>query len=246
MAGRAALIRALGIAVAAGVFLALSGAFGSGGAPLPLRLAYWLVTMIVTTLAAVALMVGIGRVAWLAERPLALGVASTLVMTVALTPLVWVLTTQAFPGAVEGERSLPYFLPSVLVISAAMNALNALAARVPAQTHAAPAGAAPARFLDRLPAKLRGAELWAVQAEDHYLRLHTSRGSDLILMRLSDAITELEGIEGARTHRSWWVARAAIDDARRGDGRATLHLKGAIEAPVSRSYAKALRDAGWF
>ena len=65
-------------------------------------------------------------------------------------------------------------------------------------------------FLDRLPLRLRGATIRAVQAEDHYLRLHTDRGSDLILMRLSDAVSELEGLEGARTHRSWWVAREAV------------------------------------
>ncbi|MFN4104010.1 MAG: hypothetical protein ACK4GB_06940, partial [Tepidimonas sp.] len=40
----------------------------------------------------------------------------------------------------------------------------------------APTGASPPRFLERLPAKLRGAELYAVEAQDHYLRLHTSRG----------------------------------------------------------------------
>ena len=85
-----------------------------------------------------------------------------------------------------------------------------------------------------------------MEAEDHYLRLHTSKGSDLILMRLSDAVTELEGVEGAQTHRSWWVARAAVVDVRRSEGRASLKLKGGQDAPVSRSYARALRQAGWF
>ncbi|MDB5460698.1 MAG: DNA-binding response regulator, partial [Caulobacteraceae bacterium] len=91
-----------------------------------------------------------------------------------------------------------------------------------------------------------GGELYAVQAEDHYLRLHTSRGTDLILLRLADAVAELEGIEGAQTHRSWWVAKAAVTDVRRADGRATLTLRNGVEAPVSRSYTGALRDGGWF
>jgi DNA-binding LytR/AlgR family response regulator len=107
------------------------------------------------------------------------------------------------------------------------------------------ASATPAKFLERLPLKLRGAEVWAVEAEDHYLRLHTSKGQDLILMRLADAVSELEGIEGAQVHRSWWVARDAIADARRGDGRATLTLKDGAEAPVSRTYARLLRERGW-
>ena len=64
--------------------------------------------------------------------------------------------------------------------------------------------------------------------------------------RLSDAVAELEGIEGAQTHRSWWVAKSAVDSAHRADGRAILVLKSGAEAPVSRNYAKALRDEGWF
>ena len=84
-----------------------------------------------------------------------------------------------------------------------------------------------------------------MESEDHYLRLHTSQGQDLILMRLADAVAELEGIEGAQVHRSWWVAREAIAEARRGDGRATLTLKDGSEVPVSRTYAKLLRERGW-
>jgi DNA-binding LytR/AlgR family response regulator len=114
------------------------------------------------------------------------------------------------------------------------------------QTHAAPASAPPPKFLARLPPKLQGGELYAVEAEDHYLRLHTSLGQDLILMRLADAIAELDGLEGAQTHRSWWVAKAAVSDVERGDGRATLTLKNGAEVPVSRGFARQLRAAGWF
>ncbi len=85
-----------------------------------------------------------------------------------------------------------------------------------------------------------------MEAEDHYLRVRTSGGDELILLRLSDAIAELEGVEGARTHRSWWVARAAVAGVRRGDGRAVITLPDGTEVPVSRSYAKVLRDAGWW
>jgi DNA-binding LytR/AlgR family response regulator len=64
-------------------------------------------------------------------------------------------------------------------------------------------------------------------------------------MRLADAIVELAGIEGAQTHRSWWVAKAAIESAKRADGRLVLLLKDGIEAPVSRPNVKALRESGW-
>jgi len=63
--------------------------------------------------------------------------------------------------------------------------------------------AAPAVFLERLPVRLRGSELYAVEAQDHYLRLHTSKGADLILMRLSDAIDDAldDPLDHTRVHR---------------------------------------------
>lgn len=136
--------------------------------------------------------------------------------------------------------------PSAFGTSLVMTALAFLLRRHPTQTHAAAADAPAPKFLSRLPPRLAGADLYAVEAEDHYLRLHTSQGQDLILMRLGDAIEELEGLEGAQTHRSWWVAKAAVAGAERLDGRAVLTLKDGAEVPVSRGFAKALRSAGWF
>jgi DNA-binding LytR/AlgR family response regulator len=173
-------------------------------------------------------------------------------MAVPLTVLIWFLSALFFPQfASTNPRYLPGYFPVVLLVSVIMTAINYLAAERAARgqdhaTHAAAPGSGPPKFLERIPLKLRGGELYAVQAEDHYLRLHTSRGSDLILMRLADAVAELEGIEGAQVHRSWWVAKTAVTDAKRADGRAVLTLKNGAEAPVSRSYAGALRDAGWF
>lgn len=140
-------------------------------------------------------------------------------------------------------------LPQVFGTSLVITALAFLIRRHPTQTHAPAAGdppAPPPKFFSRVPAKLKGAELFAVEAEDHYLRLHTSLGQDLILLRLADAIAELEGVEGAQTHRSWWVAKDAVTKAERLDGRAVLTLKDGSEVPVSRGFAKPLRAAGWF
>jgi DNA-binding LytR/AlgR family response regulator len=104
----------------------------------------------------------------------------------------------------------------------------------------------PNRFVERLPLPMRGIGIAALQAEDHYLRVHFDDGqSTLILMRLSDALSELPSDQGAQTHRSWWVAKDAVRNVSKADGRATLKLDHGIEAPVSRSFYKALGDAGW-
>ena len=82
--------------------------------------------------------------------------------------------------------------------------------------------------------------------EDHYVRAHTMLGSDLVLLRLRDALGELDGIEGAQVHRSWWVARDAVEGVER-DGRSVrLVLPRGIAAPVARSRMAELTKAGWF
>ena len=237
--------RGLVIVLLAAVFLAATGAFGTDAAPPPVRFGYWLGVMLAGGLIGAAVLETLGRRGWLEERPWLQGVAATLAISLPETVVVWAASAAVFDQPWRPEAVALSF-PSVVLVSAAMVALNHLAAGRPVQTHEAAPGAPARRFLDRLPPKLRGAELHAVEAEDHYLRLHTSRGSDLILMRLSDALVELQGLEGAQTHRSWWVARGAVAEARRADGRAVLKLKGGVEAPVSRTYARALREAGWF
>lgn len=229
-------LRGLTVVAVAAFFLTLSGAFGTGDAPLPLRAAYW------------ALLMGAGHLwgglvarhvfrRWGGWRWLAVAIASVLMAT-PFTLVVWA-TSRLMLGSLGSPSALPVVFLYVLVISAVLTAVHAVLDR----RDPPPAGAP--RFLDRLPLKLRGAEVWAVEAEDHYLRLHTSKGQDLILMRLADAVAELEGLDGTQVHRSWWVARDAIVAARRGDGRASLTLKGGAEVPVSRTYARVLRDRGW-
>ena len=228
-----------------GVFMALTGPFGTGQGSLWTRLAYWIGLMAAgTVLANIVARVAV-RMDLFERRPWLWALLVALVITPPQTVLVWAVSGLVSMGALRPDL-LPGYLPPVLLITLAMLALTVLAQRDPPQTHATPVGGPAPVFLNRLPAKLRGGELFAVQAEDHYLRLHTSRGQDIILMRLADALTELEGMEGAQVHRSWWVAKAAVVDAERGNGRAALTLRSGAVAPVSRTYARALRAAGWY
>lgn len=240
-------VRGLTISAVAGVVLALLGALGTENLPLMTRLLYWVPLIMAGSVVASF----VARLVLLVPRAGAnlyvFSALLALVISIPITVLVAGYTT-LFLGTNFSLQSLPYLYGPVLVISAAMTGIMMLASQPGAVTHAPPEGAAPVqiRFMERLPPKLKGALIYAVSAEDHYLRLHTSKGADLILMRLSDAIVELEGLEGAQTHRSWWVARDAVESSRREGDRVTLVLKGGAEAPVSRPNVKPLRDAGWF
>lgn len=240
--------RTLVIATAIGAFLSFVGAFGTQDMPFLPRTLY--VVVISWAGGAVGLFTYrlVTRLGWGAGRRYVQGAIAATVMTVPMGLLVWG-STQIVAGGGAPIAQLPGYVLTSFVISQALTAFAVVLNRRAhyADLHlAAPGGvAAPPKFLDRLPLKLRGAEVWAVEAEDHYLRLHTSKGQDLILMRLADAVDELAGIEGTQVHRSWWVARDAIADAQRGDGRATLTLKDGAQVPVSRTYAKIIRELGW-
>lgn len=241
--------RSFAAAVAAGLFLALVGALGTGGAPLSTRVLLWVPLILFGTVIGQLTGVRLSRRPRIGENAIVVWAVTTLLVAGIVGTFAW-----AYVGLLFGPnpaRSFIYIIATSVLISGAVTAIMMLINRPGPATSAAPpptaAGALPdaIRFLDRLPEKLKGAAVYAVQAEDHYLRLHTSKGSDLILMRISDAVAELEGIEGAQVHRSWWVAKSAVAEVKRHEGRVSLILKGGAEAPVSRPNVRALRESGW-
>jgi DNA-binding LytR/AlgR family response regulator len=241
------LVRSAGVAAAAALVLTLTGAFGTGAEPFVERLLYWLLVMTVGSAWGHLSQRLLARWMELDGRPGVHIILLTMMVAVPMCLFVWAATGLFFNGKLYPLSALPLLVVPVVTVTAAVSALVVLLGRsTPVQTHASADSAGPARFVERLPLHLYGARLIAVEAQDHYLRVHTDRGSDLILMRLSDALDELEGLEGAQTHRSWWVARDAVRGATRGDGRATLTLDGGLTAPVSRRYSRALREAGWY
>lgn len=123
---------------------------------------------------------------------------------------------------------------------------TAAGAAVPASDGAdapALAGGEP-RLLARLPERLRGAAVLALEAEEHYTKVHTDRGSTLLLLRFSDAMAEMEPRPGLQVHRSFWVSRDGVERVARVQRRLVIRLRGGTEIPVSRSFRLAVKAAG--
>ncbi|MEM6903994.1 MAG: LytTR family DNA-binding domain-containing protein [Pseudomonadota bacterium] len=115
-----------------------------------------------------------------------------------------------------------------------------------AETSAVDAPPAPSKLMRRLPEPLRG-KLVCIAKEDHYLRVYTDQGNDLIRLRMSDALMELETMNGQQTHRSWWVADDAVQSAtRRPTGGGQAILTNGLKVPIARARMQAAREAGWF
>ncbi|MGI9514327.1 MAG: LytTR family DNA-binding domain-containing protein [Anderseniella sp.] len=100
------------------------------------------------------------------------------------------------------------------------------------------------RLMQRLPPEKRG-ELLYMSMQDHYVEIVTAKGRELVLLRLADAINEAGSTSGIQVHRSHWAAFAAIAKTRRAGGRTSVVMSDGTELPVSRTYAGALREAGF-
>lgn len=222
-----------------GTFLAILGPYNTAGLGWPWVWIYWTGLIFLGGFCGNGIAFLIERFAPDLPQWATYGLISILVsVPIAAT----VILIQGVMGPFPPAYVWPMIYGFVLVISSGVSILTFLFERGRENS----AETAPGRALtDKLPVRLRTADLLALESEDHYLRVHTSRGDALILMRLSDAMAAVEALEGAQTHRSWWVARAAIDHAEKAGGRAELTLTNGLKAPVSRSFYPDLRDRGW-
>ncbi len=77
--------------------------------------------------------------------------------------------------------------------------------------------------------------VWALSAQDHYVRVVTDAGAALTLIRLADAMRECEGVRGCQIHRSHWVALSAIQNTARVRRDEVVELPTGETLPVSKS-----------
>ena len=225
------------------ILLAITGPFGTielmGTSQ---RLVYWsticLATFFVGT--SVSMVTGIfltnrglpNWVSWLTG-----GIAAGLpVGTIA-----WGLNIHVFDVNIAASYTFPQFIAYTTVIAVVIVLLNYLIVSKTSNRSAHSLTSSP--FFVRLPIHL-GQTLISLEAQDHYINVKTTKGSEMILMRLADAEKELENYPGLRVHRSWWVATDAIDKVERGNGKVELVMHNGDKLPVSRSYVKALVEAG--
>lgn len=101
---------------------------------------------------------------------------------------------------------------------------------------------AASRLALRLPPEVRG-RILCLEMEDHYVRVHTDRGSALVLMRLSDAINEAQPVPGRQVHRSWWVSDEAVEGFERNGRTGSIRLVNGARAPVSQRYLRSVEDS---
>jgi hypothetical protein len=227
-----------------GIALAEMGPYRTIDAPHPLRLVYWLLAVFGSGLAGILvehLLERRVRSLWLRIA------AASLIITPGVTLYIYALNALLL-DLPRRWWLLPQLAWQVLVVMTLLMTLRGLLWRRVIETRTVvmpPLPEAERDFRLRLSAKRRQARLIAIEAEDHYVRVHTDAGSELVAMRFADAVDDLARAYGHRIHRSWWVAGDAIEAVRWTRPGGEVRLTGGIVAPVSRSCARALKSAGW-
>ena len=89
-----------------------------------------------------------------------------------------------------------------------------------------------------------GVDIQLLSAEDHYVRVVTTKGNALIRYRFSDALKEVRDIPGIQAHRSHWIATSAIERINHDGKTYRVALRTGREIPVSRTNVGLLKAAG--
>lgn len=249
--GRQPVIRRLVLLMALAAILTLLEPFESGVLPWPLRLVYWVLLLVAFSLVfppavRLARRIAVGRVrspVWILAAACAIASVPIWVLVAAIdwllamsaVPVFGLSTAPDMPSITEIDFLLLTYASVYLVVALVVGG-NSLLVLVRQRNASPDPGLKPGvRFLSRLPARI-GAGLVCIRMEDHYLRVTTRDGEALILMRLRDALQELEDYPGLQVHRSWWVATDQIERLSRDRRRLEVMLSNGARVPVSASF----------
>jgi hypothetical protein len=255
----------LGPPIGMGLVLGLIGPFGTFDLlPTAPRLAYWLAVISVTWLLADAVLRRLDAVAG-ARMPMPRLTVPLLGACLAAVPATGVVALANGLSGIGWPDDVAVLFGRVLLLLAAIAlpvyTWEDMQERIAAMPDPAPPESVSPRnlpsdggpmqpreddlslFEARLSAPLEG-RLLCLEMQDHYLQVHHSAGSEIILCRMEDATRELARL-GQRVHRSWWVAADAVDGIEREGQRILLRLSDGRRVPVGRSFRPGLREAGW-
>jgi len=231
-------------AVAFGALLGVTGPFGSQTVLGPaVRYPFWMIIALVGFGAAAA----VGRVLSstspsmrTATRIVAVAAASAVPMTFFVAWAMGVVQQGRTFSPVQLLGLFPFVALVQLLIAWVILSLDGKTTVAAPVEQPAAAPEYPPEFVSKLPPALRR-DILALEAEDHYLRVHTLHGSALILMRLADAAALIDPRLGLRVHRSWWVAKDGVRAMETMPGRAIARLVDDTAVPISRTRLSAAR-----
>ncbi len=227
--------------VVTSVVVALAGPFGTfESRPLLWRLGYWSCVIGASIPIAFAC-----RLFWkntledpnpLVEDMLVIGTMSVIFGPLVVSFNVWLVGPD-----VETVMSWPLATVVTFFVGLGIVALRRLSQDPPSEP---PKPLARDRLLDRIGAP-EGVRLARISSDNHHIRITTDDGVEhRILMRLRDAVDEIDVEPGMCVHRSHWVATAHIAAVVDQDGKEMVRMPCGGVVPVGPKYRVNLVGAG--
>lgn len=224
--------RLIAILAIASAICAIAGPFETNDVMRPApRLGYWVFMIFATYALAVVLYVLSHHV--IRENKLAAKLARGLLIGLCLSLFITVVNFAVFSDYPLGAQQAPLFLTiwgSASLITFGIEIAMHRAHDVDTAT----AAKAPL-LLERLKLEKRGA-LISLHAEDHYVRVETTKGSELLLMRLADAIDMAQPERGLKVHRSHWIALAQVRHYKKSGEAWDVIMSNDQSIPISRGF----------
>lgn len=219
--------------------IAVLGPFGTSVSPSLLgRFAYWSVLLSSVGLCVFALR-WFGKRWWAKREGWQRLLCEALGFTLIFPPIAWLFTSLFLREFLTLDDYF-FILGNVMAFTVASAVLNWLFA-----SEAAPEGQLRPRLFDRLPGSVTG-KIMRLTVNDHYVVVVLDNGAEYrILMRLTDAIREMEGVSGFYTHRSHWVSHAHVTGRLREGQRDYLLLSDGARVPISKTYQPDVAAAGF-
>lgn len=222
------------------VVVALAGPFGTFGArPFVLGLVYWAGLIGVSIVIAVGLRVFF-RFYLPDLKSRVEDVAVSAMLGLLFGPMVFLVNRSLSGEPAPAGVGLTGCIAVVFVVAIATIALRH--ALIGAED--APAEVEQDRLLNRLDVP-RDVRIKAVSSDNHHVRILTTDGaSHRILMRLRDAVNEIDREVGFCIHRSHWVATHAIERLHQHGGKEIVELSCGVKLPVGPKYRGNLVQSG--
>jgi len=221
--------------------VALAGPFGTFDSNTFLwRLAYW------SILIAVAIVIAIFcRTVWrhiLVDCPIWIeDLAVAVSLSVLFGPLVMMLNKIVGGDEAWQVMGLWAAMGCVLIVAIATIAVRHAIREMVSKRDPAPARD---RLLERISA-MPDARLSRISSDNHHIRIITNDGNEhRLLMRLRDAVSEIDVEPGMFVHRSHWVAEASIARIVETGGRESVELPCGQTLPIGPKFRPNLVEAG--
>lgn len=229
------------LSIAAALLLTLVGGFGTGAIAPPGRLCFWAALMTINCAKwQLWFLLTVRRPEDWRWSTIFGAVLLNLTLPIEIVACLWLI-------GIDAQVAIGGTWASALAISTVIFALIVALRRHTGRPVAAvsPGSAAIPTLLLRAGITC-ATDLQAIEAEDHYCRLHLADGrSTLIHHRFGDALAQVAGFDGIQVHRGAWVAAQAVRGARREGRRWRLVLGNDVTVPVSARFATAVRARGW-